>query len=121
MSRWPAAVGRFGYEFLIGDTPELAAGVALVIVGAQPRSWCGDLLVHSGGGGSASDSEPLAGHLQSPGLARSVTRGDVQPRGPATHRSCGLGAPNGLDVGELPHAEVVQLPADTAPLNSSEG
>jgi hypothetical protein len=33
VSRWPAAFGRFCYEFVVGDTPELAVGVALVIVG----------------------------------------------------------------------------------------
>jgi hypothetical protein len=35
MSHWPRAVARFCYEFVVGDTPELAIGVA-VIVGA---SW----------------------------------------------------------------------------------
>jgi hypothetical protein len=33
VSRWPAAFGRFCYEFVVGDTPELAVGVPLVIVG----------------------------------------------------------------------------------------
>jgi hypothetical protein len=34
MMRWPTSFGRFCYEFVIGDTPELAIGVALVIVGS---------------------------------------------------------------------------------------
>jgi hypothetical protein len=34
MSRWPRAVAAFGYEFVVGETPELAIGVALLIVAA---------------------------------------------------------------------------------------
>jgi hypothetical protein len=34
VKRWPEAFGRFCYEFVVGETPELAIGVALVIVGA---------------------------------------------------------------------------------------
>ncbi|MGB6770721.1 MAG: hypothetical protein WBF51_01770 [Candidatus Dormiibacterota bacterium] len=34
MKRWPVAVGRFCYEFVVGDTPELAVGVALIVVGS---------------------------------------------------------------------------------------
>jgi len=33
VTRWPVALGRFCYEFVVGDTPELAVGVALVVVG----------------------------------------------------------------------------------------
>ena len=33
MTRWAVAAGRFCYEFVVGDTPELALGVALVVVG----------------------------------------------------------------------------------------
>jgi hypothetical protein len=29
--RWPAALGRFWWEFLIGDTPELFLGVVAVL------------------------------------------------------------------------------------------
>jgi len=32
--QWPAAFARFCYEFVVGDTPELALGVAVIIVGA---------------------------------------------------------------------------------------
>jgi hypothetical protein len=28
------AVGRFCYEFVVGDTPELAVGAALIVVGS---------------------------------------------------------------------------------------
>jgi hypothetical protein len=35
MSQWPAAFAKFCYQFVVGETPELAIGVA-VIVGA---SW----------------------------------------------------------------------------------
>jgi hypothetical protein len=38
LTRWPVAVGRFCYEFVVGDTPELAAGVALVVVGSWALS-----------------------------------------------------------------------------------
>ncbi|HVC39409.1 MAG TPA: hypothetical protein VNH20_05470 [Candidatus Dormibacteraeota bacterium] len=38
MKRWPGAFGRFCYEFVVGDTPELAVGVAVVIVGAWALS-----------------------------------------------------------------------------------
>ncbi|MGC1406058.1 MAG: hypothetical protein WA938_04900 [Candidatus Dormiibacterota bacterium] len=34
MTRWPVAVGRFCYEFVVGDAPELAVGVALIVVGS---------------------------------------------------------------------------------------
>ncbi|MGA8208068.1 MAG: hypothetical protein WB801_05575 [Candidatus Dormiibacterota bacterium] len=53
MSQWPAAFGRFWYEFLVGDTPELALGVALIVgaswalsrvVGAAPF-WFGPAAV----------------------------------------------------------------------------
>ncbi len=30
-ARWPSALGRFWWEFLIGDTPELFLGVVAVI------------------------------------------------------------------------------------------
>ncbi|HUY09591.1 MAG TPA: hypothetical protein VMW80_09120 [Candidatus Dormibacteraeota bacterium] len=33
MNRWALAFGKFCYEFVVGDTPELAIGVAIVIVG----------------------------------------------------------------------------------------
>lgn len=42
MSRWPAAFARFCYEFVVGDTPELAVGVALIMV-------CVWALVRAGG------------------------------------------------------------------------
>ena len=32
--RWLSAFGRFWWEFIVGDTPELAVGVALVVVAA---------------------------------------------------------------------------------------
>ncbi|HVC22577.1 MAG TPA: hypothetical protein VNH82_04025 [Candidatus Dormibacteraeota bacterium] len=32
MTRWPRAFALFCYEFAVGDTPELAIGVGLVIV-----------------------------------------------------------------------------------------
>ncbi|MGH7641862.1 MAG: hypothetical protein ACRENX_02415 [Candidatus Dormibacteria bacterium] len=32
MSGWPKTFGKFGYEFAVGDTPELAVGVAVIIV-----------------------------------------------------------------------------------------
>jgi hypothetical protein len=38
VSRWLGALGRFCYEFVVGDTPELAIGVALVIVGGWALS-----------------------------------------------------------------------------------
>jgi hypothetical protein len=53
MSQWPLAVGRFCYEFVVGDTPELAIGVAVIIgaswalsraAGAAPF-WFGPLAV----------------------------------------------------------------------------
>jgi hypothetical protein len=34
VTQWPAAFGRFCYEFAVGDTPEFTIGVAVVIVGA---------------------------------------------------------------------------------------
>lgn len=33
MNHWALAFGKFCYEFVIGDTPELAVGVAIVIIG----------------------------------------------------------------------------------------
>jgi 3-dehydroquinate dehydratase-2 len=32
VSRWPAAFGRFCYEFVVGDTPELAVALPAVEV-----------------------------------------------------------------------------------------
>ncbi|MGC8473173.1 MAG: hypothetical protein ACP5PW_02035 [Candidatus Dormibacteria bacterium] len=32
--RWLSAFGRFWWEFIVGDTPELAVGVALVVLAA---------------------------------------------------------------------------------------
>jgi hypothetical protein len=34
VSQWPAAFGRFWYQFLVGETPELAVGVALIVGGS---------------------------------------------------------------------------------------
>lgn len=45
MNKWASAFGRFCYEFVVGDTPELAIGVLLVIVG----SWA---LTHAIGAAS---------------------------------------------------------------------
>ncbi|MGH7608461.1 MAG: hypothetical protein ACREOD_00735 [Candidatus Dormibacteria bacterium] len=33
IGRWATAFGKFLYEFVVGDTPELAIGVALIIIG----------------------------------------------------------------------------------------
>jgi hypothetical protein len=38
VSRWPAAFARFCYQFVVGDTPELAIGVAVIIVGGWALS-----------------------------------------------------------------------------------
>jgi len=32
VGRWPGAVGRFVWDFVVGDTPELAVGAVLVVV-----------------------------------------------------------------------------------------
>ena len=45
MIRWPMAFGRFCYDFVVGDTPELAIGVVLVIVG----SWALTRAIGPGG------------------------------------------------------------------------
>ena len=53
MTKWPAAFATFWYQFLVGDTPELAIGVALIVgaswalsrtVGAAPF-WFGPVAV----------------------------------------------------------------------------
>jgi len=32
VGRWPGAVGRFVWDFVVGDTPELAVGAVVVVV-----------------------------------------------------------------------------------------
>ncbi len=50
--RWLAAFGRFWWEFLVGDTPELFVGavaavalVALVCTAGRAHTWAGAVLV----------------------------------------------------------------------------
>jgi hypothetical protein len=49
---WLAAAGRFCYEFVVGDTPEIAVGVGVLII----LAW----VLSRGGGGLSAWLLPLA-------------------------------------------------------------